>query len=89
MNTTSRGTLNRGQFAADVVLHAGQVPSGRPELRGAFLEEVLRYEPPFRGHYRHVVNNTTLCGVNLDAGFSPAVAVGGGQSGSVAFRRSQ
>ena len=40
----------------------------RPELLGAFLEEVLRYEPPFRGHYRHVVNNTTLCGVNLEAG---------------------
>jgi hypothetical protein len=39
-----------------------------PELLGAFLEEVLRYEPPFRGHYRHVVNNTTLCGVNLEAG---------------------
>ena len=39
-----------------------------PELLGAFLEEVLRYEPPFRGHYRHVVNDTTLCGVDLNAG---------------------
>ena len=39
-----------------------------PELLGAFLEEVLRYEPPFRGHYRHVVRDTTLCGVNLNAG---------------------
>ncbi|MGZ8746055.1 MAG: cytochrome P450 [Mycobacterium sp.] len=38
------------------------------DLLGAFLEEVLRYEPPFRGHYRHVVNDTTLCGVNLPAG---------------------
>ena len=35
-----------------------------PDLLGAFLEEVLRYEPPFRGHYRHVVNDTTLCGVD-------------------------
>jgi cytochrome P450 len=39
-----------------------------PELLGAFLEEVLRYEPPFRGHYRHVVDDTTLCGVDLSAG---------------------
>jgi cytochrome P450 len=40
----------------------------QPELLGAFLEEVLRYEPPFRGHYRHVVSDTTLCGVELPAG---------------------
>ena len=39
-----------------------------PDLLGAFLEEVLRYEPPFRGHYRHVVNDTTLRGVDLSAG---------------------
>ncbi|MGV0646460.1 cytochrome P450 [Mycolicibacterium sp. XJ2546] len=39
-----------------------------PELLGAFLEEVLRTEPPFRGHYRHVVNDTSLCGVDLPAG---------------------
>jgi hypothetical protein len=39
-----------------------------PELHGAFLEEVLRYEPPFRGHYRHVVRDTTLGGVDLVAG---------------------
>lgn len=40
----------------------------RPELLEAFLEEVLRYEPPFRGHYRHVVRDTDLCGVELPAG---------------------
>jgi cytochrome P450 len=39
-----------------------------PELLGAFLEEVLRYEPPFRGHYRHVVDDTKLCGVDLKPG---------------------
>jgi cytochrome P450 len=39
-----------------------------PDLLSAFLEEVLRYEPPFRGHYRHVVNDTTLAGVDLAAG---------------------
>ncbi|OBF20470.1 cytochrome [Mycobacterium kubicae] len=40
----------------------------QPELLGAFLEEVLRFEPPFRGHYRHVVSDTTLLGVDLEAG---------------------
>lgn len=40
----------------------------QPELLGAFLEEVLRYEPPFRGHYRHVVHDTELCGAALPAG---------------------
>jgi cytochrome P450 len=39
-----------------------------PELLGTFLEEVLRYEPPFRGHYRHVRHDTVLSGVQLRAG---------------------
>ena len=39
-----------------------------PELLNAFLEEVLRYEPPFRGHYRHVLNDTMLGGISLTAG---------------------
>ncbi len=39
-----------------------------PDLLTAFLEEVLRYEPPFRGHYRHVVNDTSLAGVDIAAG---------------------
>jgi cytochrome P450 family 144 len=39
-----------------------------PELLGAFLEEVLRFEPPFRGHYRHVLRNTTLGGFDLPEG---------------------
>jgi cytochrome P450 family 144 len=38
-----------------------------PELLGAFIEETLRYEPPFRGHYRHVRNDTALGGVHLPA----------------------
>lgn len=37
-------------------------------LLGAFIEETLRYEAPFRGHYRHVVHDTTLSGVALPAG---------------------
>jgi cytochrome P450 len=39
-----------------------------PDLLVAFLEEVLRYEPPFRGHYRHVLHDTSLAGVDLAAG---------------------
>lgn len=39
-----------------------------PCLLGAFIEETLRYEPPFRGHYRHVLADTTLGGVELPAG---------------------
>lgn len=40
----------------------------QPELLDIFLEEVLRYEPPFRGHYRHVVADTELHGFKLPAG---------------------
>ena len=39
-----------------------------PDLLGVFLEEVLRVEAPFRGHYRHVVRDTTLRGFHLAAG---------------------
>ena len=38
-----------------------------PQLLTAFIEETLRYEPPFRGHHRHVRNDTTLGGVELPA----------------------
>lgn len=38
-----------------------------PSLLTAFIEETLRYEPPFRGHYRHVRSDTTLAGVELPA----------------------
>ncbi|MEE3062659.1 MAG: cytochrome P450 [Actinomycetota bacterium] len=38
-----------------------------PELLGAFIEETLRYESPFRGHYRHVTRDTTLGGVDVPA----------------------
>jgi cytochrome P450 family 144 len=38
-----------------------------PELLGAFIEETLRYESPFRGHYRHVWRDTTLAGVPVPA----------------------
>ncbi len=39
-----------------------------PDLMGVFIEETLRYESPFRGHYRHVMTDATLAGVDLPAG---------------------
>lgn len=39
-----------------------------PSLLGPFIEETLRYEPPFRGHYRHVRTDTSLAGVDLPNG---------------------
>lgn len=40
----------------------------RPETLDAFIDEVLRYESPFRGHYRHIVKDCTLAGTELRAG---------------------
>jgi cytochrome P450 family 144 len=40
----------------------------RPELIPAFVEEACRIDPPFRGHYRRVRADTTLGGVQLEAG---------------------
>ncbi|OBJ32402.1 cytochrome P450 [Mycobacterium colombiense] len=39
-----------------------------PELLSSFIEETLRFEAPFRGHYRHVWRDTTLGGVEVPAG---------------------
>ncbi|MBS2079350.1 cytochrome P450, partial [Mycobacterium tuberculosis] len=39
-----------------------------PELLSAFIEETLRFEAPFRGHYRHVRCDTTLGGVEVRGG---------------------
>ncbi|WIM88916.1 cytochrome P450 [Candidatus Mycobacterium wuenschmannii] len=39
-----------------------------PALLETFIEETLRFEPPFRGHYRHVTRDTTLAGTDLPAG---------------------
>lgn len=38
------------------------------ELLGIFIEETLRFESPFRGHYRHVLRDTSLAGIDLPAG---------------------
>jgi cytochrome P450 family 144 len=39
-----------------------------PERIPAFVEEACRIDPPFRGHYRHVVCDTELGGVEIPAG---------------------
>lgn len=39
-----------------------------PGLISEFVEEVLRLEPSFRGHYRHVKRDTKLGGVELPEG---------------------
>ena len=36
-----------------------------PTLLGAFIEEILRLEPSFRAHHRHVVRDTDLAGTPL------------------------
>ncbi|MEI7914604.1 MAG: cytochrome P450 [Mycobacteriaceae bacterium] len=36
-----------------------------PGLLGAFVEETLRLEPPFRAHHRHVLADTALAGTPL------------------------
>lgn len=41
---------------------------GNMDLLPAFIEEVVRMESPFRGHYRHVLADTTLGGVELAGG---------------------
>ncbi|WP_035717123.1 cytochrome P450 [Gordonia terrae] len=39
-----------------------------PDLIPVFVEETLRLETPFRGHFRHVVTDTTLGDTQLPAG---------------------
>ncbi len=87
-----------GESTASLIGSAAHVLASRPDIQrqvrenpdllGAFLEEVLRYEPPFRGHYRHVVNDTTLPGVDLTRRITPPASVGRGQPGPVTLRRS-
>jgi cytochrome P450 len=40
----------------------------RPALVERLVEEALRWDPPFRGHYRVVTRDTELAGVSLPAG---------------------
>jgi cytochrome P450 len=67
-----------GESTASLLGSAAWILATRPDIQqqvrenqqllGAFIEETLRYEPPFRGHYRHVAIDTALCGAELPAG---------------------
>ncbi|OBK16864.1 cytochrome P450 [Mycobacterium asiaticum] len=66
-----------GESTASLLGSAAWILAERPEIQeqlradptllNAFIEEVLRFEPPFRGHYRHVWRDTTLGGVHVPA----------------------
>jgi cytochrome P450 len=45
-----------------------------PHLIPAFVEEACRVDPPFRGHYRHVVRDTELGGTHIPAGATLVLA---------------
>ena len=67
-----------GESTAGLLGSSALMLAGRPDvadqlrddiaLLPAFIEEVVRLESPFRGHYRHVLNDTTLGGVELPGG---------------------
>ncbi len=67
-----------GESTASLIGSATNIMATRPEIQDllredpdlipAFLEEVLRFESPFRGHYRHVRNDCALAGHELTAG---------------------
>ncbi|OBA62683.1 cytochrome [Mycobacterium sp. 1100029.7] len=66
-----------GESTASLLGSAVWILANRPDIQQrlredrsllpAFIEETLRYEPPFRGHYRHVRHDTALAGVELPA----------------------
>lgn len=67
-----------GESTAGLLGSSALMLAGRPDvaqrlrddidLLPAFIEEVVRLESPFRGHYRHVVADTTLGGVEVPGG---------------------
>jgi cytochrome P450 family 144 len=67
-----------GESTASLLGNSMEILATRPDIQkqvrehahllGPFIDEALRYEPPFRGHYRHVVADTTLGGIDLPAG---------------------
>jgi cytochrome P450 len=56
-----------------------------PQLIPAFVEEACRIDPPFRGHYRHVVRDTELGGVLLPEGSTLVLAWPAANRDGVAF----
>jgi len=56
-----------------------------PALIPMFVEEVLRLEPPFRYHMRHVPNDTELGGVEIPAGATVLLLWGAANRDVAAF----
>ncbi|MEH3142713.1 MAG: cytochrome P450 [Mycobacterium kyogaense] len=67
-----------GESTASLIGSATHIIATRPDLQRRlrddpalitpFIEEVLRVEPPFRGHYRHVLRDCELHGYQLRSG---------------------
>ena len=67
-----------GESTASLIGSATAILATRPELQRrlredttlipGFLEETLRFEPPFRAHYRHVLRDCSLSGHDLPEG---------------------
>jgi len=57
-----------------------------PDLIPAFVEEACRIDPPFRGHYRHVVADTELGGIDVPAGSTVVLAWPAANRDSAAFQ---
>lgn len=74
LQLVTAGTESTVGLLGSAVYLLGSRPHIVGELRGdrtlvpIFIEEALRLESPFRGHYRHVVTDTTLGDVVLPAG---------------------
>ncbi|WP_327144151.1 cytochrome P450 [Nocardia sp. NBC_01327] len=67
-----------GESSAGLIANSARMLAADPELQDelrrepalipAFIDEALRLESPFRGHHRHVTEDTVLGGVTLPAG---------------------
>ncbi|MGK2870552.1 MAG: cytochrome P450 [Mycobacterium sp.] len=65
---STAGLLGNAAWLLTELPDVQQLLREKPDLLPLFVEEVLRYESPFRGHYRHVMSDTTLAGTPLPAG---------------------
>ena len=67
-----------GESTTSLIGTAARILAERPDLQqqlrtdpplvSQFIEEALRFDPPFRGHYRLVTRDTKLAGTALPAG---------------------
>jgi cytochrome P450 len=84
-----------GESTTSLIGNAARVLAENPELQAAlraaperipaFLEEVLRYESPFRSHMRSVTRDTDLGGVDLPEGATLLMFWGAANRDAAAF----